>query len=408
MADQQNDAALLHTFAQGAIHNFVSVVVSTWLVALYTWLVIKCGVILLQKERRRNKIAISTWSIVLAMYSIKLTLWFIDARNIIYALDVLFVQDSSDTLVEKQLRANQSVLKLDLVEDVLYAYMVVLGDAIVLWRVYAFWHTGHELFVLAIPAAVYLGSFVCAGLVTYCAAQSTTNLAFGAFTNPHFCRNIQHTSYWMQFGMAAVATLLIGYKTWRYRRMIRTLLGDEVTWISPVSKAMIIMLDTGVLYMLFFLAEAIFSAIDIQAYVQGHSARALALEIYQYQTSAIVGIYPTIVVILVHTHTRSFLIDSQGSQTVSTLRFDDMNRTGTANGVTSWTTGRPLDSGDTFSSTDVRRSRRADKFGSPGPLETFSLSGLKTMQSESRVGLEEEDEVVEAKGVSVDETPTEA
>lgn len=91
---------------------------------------------------------------------------------------------------------------------------MVLGDAIVLWRVYAFWHNGRHIFVLIIPALVYLGSIVTAALVTYCAAQSSTSLEFGAFTNPAFCQKIQGTSYWMQFVMAAVCTVLIALKTW--------------------------------------------------------------------------------------------------------------------------------------------------------------------------------------------------
>lgn len=125
----------------------------------------------------------------------------------------------------------------------------------------------------------------CAFLVAYCAAQST-DLEFGAFTNPYFCRKIQHTSYWLQFVMACVATTLIGYKTWyvtlvclsdqmslrfahfntytgcrvcqfrRYRRMVKTLIGKETTWRSPVSKAMLIMLDTGLIYALFFVCPS--------------------------------------------------------------------------------------------------------------------------------------------------------
>jgi hypothetical protein len=108
----------------------------------------------------------------------KMTLWFIDARCFIASLNTVLVQNSTDSLQQKQLRAGQSLRRLGLVEDVLYAYMVrsicpdvgkknclvrlilqvVLGDTLVLWRVYAFWHLGRDIIVLTIPAAVYFGS----------------------------------------------------------------------------------------------------------------------------------------------------------------------------------------------------------------------------------------------------------
>lgn len=97
-----------------------------------------------------------------------------------------------------------------------------------------------------------------------------------------------------------------------YRRMIRFLVRNKVTWESPVSKAMMIMLDTGLIYALFFvrallpptvlvhtpvvlthpdrsqLAEGVLNATDVNSFLAGHPARAFALQIYQYQTSAIV------------------------------------------------------------------------------------------------------------------------
>ncbi|KAI0093480.1 hypothetical protein BDY19DRAFT_428691 [Irpex rosettiformis] len=386
----------------------------TSFLGLYTWLVIKCSLILLHKDRRHNKIAIFTWMIVITMYLIKLTLWTIDARNVISDLNILLVQNNDHSLAQRQLYAKESSTKLAVVEDVLYAFQVVLGDTIVLWRVYAFWHTGIEVWVMLIPGAAYLASLACAFLVTYCAAQST-DLEFGAFTNPRFCQNIQHISYWLQFVMACTATGLIGFKTWKYRRMVKTLIGKETVWRSPVSKAMVIMLDTGLIYGVFFLAEAVLGAVNIPKWVSGHPSRGFALQIYQYQTSAIVGIYPTIVVLLVHTHTQSFLIDSSGQQTISTLHFGT-NRTGrigstphhhhahnhsrhlshpqfinTTRGTTTTTTGwtshsQDVSDTDVGSGGDVRSRRRSGKFKFLSP--TDSESGYVIREDGFAVGVD--------------------
>lgn len=58
------------------------------------------------------------------MYLIKLTLWTIDARNVISDLNIVLVQRNDQTLAEKQLRADETATKLASVEDVLYAFQV--------------------------------------------------------------------------------------------------------------------------------------------------------------------------------------------------------------------------------------------------------------------------------------------
>lgn len=78
------------------------------------------------KDRRHNRIAIFTWTIVITMYLIKLTLWTIDARNVISDLNIYLVQSNDFSLAERKLRASQTSTKLSVVEDVLYAFQVRL------------------------------------------------------------------------------------------------------------------------------------------------------------------------------------------------------------------------------------------------------------------------------------------
>jgi hypothetical protein len=44
-----------------------------------------------------------------------------------------------------------------------------------------------------------------------------------------------------------------------YRRMVKVLIGSEAAWKSPVSNAMLIMLDTGLVYTLFFVSSTSFT-----------------------------------------------------------------------------------------------------------------------------------------------------
>lgn len=52
-------------------------------------------------------------------------------------------------------------------------------------------------------------------LTAFCAAEySKAPEAGGFFVNPPFCKNVQLSSYVMTLVTTAVATVLIGYKTW--------------------------------------------------------------------------------------------------------------------------------------------------------------------------------------------------
>lgn len=63
---------------------------------------------------------------------------------------------------------------------------------------------------------------VLSGLLTFCAAQSDSDISQGAFVHPAFCANIQWSSYWAQCGTAIVSTILIAYKTWCVSFTLRT------------------------------------------------------------------------------------------------------------------------------------------------------------------------------------------
>ncbi|KAI0681973.1 hypothetical protein BC835DRAFT_1300986, partial [Cytidiella melzeri] len=232
-------------------------------------------------------------AIVLVMYAMDLVLWIIDVRNIVVELDLTLIRGGSMSLDDRYASSSSEVLRLSIVEDVLYSYMVVLGDFIIVSRVFAFWWDGlRERLMIAVPFLSIL--------VTFCGAQSGAEISLGAFTHPAFCSNIQTTSYWTQLATAVVATGLIGIKGWRHRKLIRDYLGAE-SYQSPVMKIMVVLVDTGLIYVLYFLLEVIFNFNSVVDAISAHPGLAFALEIYSFTTSSIVGIYPTIVVILVHT-----------------------------------------------------------------------------------------------------------
>lgn len=81
-----------------------------------------------QKRRRRSKINATMLFIILALYIMRLTLWIIDIHNVVTELDITLLSSRSpESLDERYARMSKMQLRLGLVEDVLYAYMVRLS-----------------------------------------------------------------------------------------------------------------------------------------------------------------------------------------------------------------------------------------------------------------------------------------
>lgn len=79
-------------------------------------------------HRRRPLFSRLTLGIVLVMYAIDVGLWVIDIKNVIVELNVTLLSQPSSgavmSLDQRYATAGDQILKLVLVQDVLYSYMV--------------------------------------------------------------------------------------------------------------------------------------------------------------------------------------------------------------------------------------------------------------------------------------------
>lgn len=97
-------------------------------------------------------------------------------------------------------------------------------------------------------------------MLTYCVAAVGSEIVVGTFQKPAFCRNVQTATYAMALATTATATILIGFTTWNFRRAIRPLLSGNVVTAggtrhrqrSPVENVLLLLLESGILYFLFF------------------------------------------------------------------------------------------------------------------------------------------------------------
>ncbi|KAI0668138.1 hypothetical protein C8Q78DRAFT_277316 [Trametes maxima] len=336
-----DEATVRHNVGTDTLRSFISVTVETFLIAIYSVLVFMTTCFLMRRKSRTRAV-IGTTLAVFLMYGTALALWMIDIHTVVLEIQKTLLSTPTDTLEEGYSKASVKSAGLAMVEDILYAYLCNVGDAIVIWRVRAFWHREGERRILLLPAIFFLGSLSMSLSVTYCATQQNAEMDLGAFTHPPFCRNIQTASYSMTLATTAVATALIAYKAREYSR-IHTEAFGKLSRATRAQRVMLMLVETGVLYMLFFLVQAIGSLRSVNDSIDKHPAISFGFMIYDYMTSIIVGMYPTIIVILVHSKCSILEDRSLGDTTLGDLA---MFRTTTVRrgGGTSGSSGTYLNS----------------------------------------------------------------
>ncbi|GLB43408.1 hypothetical protein LshimejAT787_1303090 [Lyophyllum shimeji] len=307
------EAATLQSIGRSLVRTFAAIVFETFLLALYSVSVVKACSILLRKGRTR--VSLINLAIVIVLYLLAVSLFIIDIINYVAEVTTSFIHHPDVPIAQSFASARDSIFRLAAVIDALYAYMTILGDAVIVWRVYAFWGQGKRRWVLIIPWTILLGSLVTSALLTYCVAKLGTEIVDGAFKNPAFCRNIQTSS--MAAATTLAATTLIGITTWEYRRNIKPRLGRSGR-ATRVEKILILLIESGFLYFLFFLAQVIGNTPRVSAAVQERADLTFSYLVFSYCSSVIVGMYPTLIIVLANS--RRAVLDDAFSTSMSTWR----------------------------------------------------------------------------------------
>ncbi|KAF8208016.1 hypothetical protein K438DRAFT_1813289 [Mycena galopus ATCC 62051] len=260
------------------------------------------------------------------MFATSLVLWTLDMANFIIEVKLSFIEDPELALDARFGNALSSISPRLAATDALYAYMSLLGDAIIIWRVWNL-KSYYRPWVILIPVSLLAGSLVGALMLTYCTAMVGSAIVAGTFERPAFCRHVQTISYAMACATTTTATILIGFTTWHFRKAIKPMLsghsGANTETMrrrrSPVENILLLLLESGILYFLFFAVQIVAIIPRVFDWIQSQPGVVFAFEMYSYSSSVIVGIYPTAVVVLAHLQT-SVLDDAAASRVNSTLR----------------------------------------------------------------------------------------
>ncbi|KAJ3884443.1 hypothetical protein GG344DRAFT_33982, partial [Lentinula edodes] len=163
-----------------------------------------------------------------------------------------------------------------LVQATLFSLEFILGDAIVIWRASALWAFDWKIMFSMI--IVLLGDF------------GQADWWYIAGTQPKSCNVSQRAMFLLSLGTNAIATFFIALKAWQHREAFIALpdsLSSSGSWKksrSPAQKIMILFLESGFLYMLFWVSSPAFFMTDI----------------FNQTRYQVVGLYPTAIILLIH------------------------------------------------------------------------------------------------------------
>ncbi|KAK7001555.1 hypothetical protein R3P38DRAFT_2558902 [Favolaschia claudopus] len=299
-----DEAATLHDIGIDWVHTFVAITNETFLLAVYAVAVIYALLVLRTKLSRGSKAQILTVAALVIMFLIALVLWTLDLANFIMEGKITLIQNPEDGIDTKYARALAFIFRLAAAQDALYAYMALLGDAIIIHRVWVL-KAYYRPWIFMIPCALLVGSFIATLMLTYCVAVTGSEIILGNFEKPAFCRNVQTVTYAMPLATTTVATALIGIMTWKYRKISQPLAASTSNGTSKArrrrgERVLILLVESGFLYFLFFLIQVIEDIPRVHDWVVTQPGVSFAFQMYSYCSSIMVGIYPTLVVVLAH------------------------------------------------------------------------------------------------------------
>ncbi|KAG6850387.1 hypothetical protein H0H93_013942 [Arthromyces matolae] len=242
-----------------------------------------------------TKTSLITLNVLLVIYALALTVSGLDITKFVHEAHYTLLYNPDLSVTEKYQVATQMVFRLSAPADLLYIIEALLGDGIIIWRVWVLWGNSRRWWVILIPAALFVGSIVAMFLLGYCVVHLGTSIVNGSFQHPQFCKNVQTTTYIMPTVITAVTTILIGVKTWEYRKHIKPIVTVYgVHRSTSVERVLMLLVESGMIYFIFFLVIVIGN-------IPGSEKDpniSFAASVYSDLASVIVGMYPTIITLL--------------------------------------------------------------------------------------------------------------
>ncbi|VDC03905.1 unnamed protein product [Peniophora sp. CBMAI 1063] len=308
-----SDIETLSGIGHSTVENIVGLVVEAILYTIYFGLVVVVGRILLE-AKSRTQTSIAIFIIILTMFMLDTAICIIDIHNTIRPITVTLYSTYPESLTDRY----ASLTLPWMTENALTSFMANLGDVIIIWRTWALYKGPRERWILLIPISLLVGSLTSSSLLAYCVTKYEANIKLDkGFPDAPFCANLYPTQGYppelasMVLATTAVATAMISWKAWVYRRAIRSdfRLNRKRT---HAEKILAVLVESGVLYLMFFVQVLVNSSPAVSHQESTTPGLEFAANVWSYMTNHIIGAYPVLIVIFVRSQ-RSYIEDAMST-----------------------------------------------------------------------------------------------
>ncbi|KIY68043.1 hypothetical protein CYLTODRAFT_453916 [Cylindrobasidium torrendii FP15055 ss-10] len=232
--------------------------------------------------------------ITVVLFGASTSLWAMNATVLIQKLRYLLIDYPALALSERIARSNKRILPFALPMKGLFLSNMIIGDTVIIWRVWALWQDGasRTRWLVAIPIAFLCVSYGFAVNALKCLSEETfieSTVAGGG----RLCAWTESISWGVSLLTNLTSTILIAIKAWQVRRFLKAKCRECNKTMTE--RVLILLVDSGFIYCFFWLSQLIlFFKFD------ANSKTAYLYDILSNIGDQFSGLYPTIMIILVN------------------------------------------------------------------------------------------------------------
>ncbi|KAF5376932.1 hypothetical protein D9615_007298 [Tricholomella constricta] len=219
----------------------------------------------------------------------------LDVADLVRRMQIIMVNNSGQPLQEKLDQANEALKKLVWTGTMLFVFMLILGDSVVVWRTWVIFKGSRKW--VAIPMATWIGSLIAGLFELGCDIHTdwaiTSLSPSAASVGAESCAHADLSSYTLSFVTNIFCTALIAFKAWQHRKLMSKYLG-AARRKTAVEKILTLLIESGFVYLILYTLQAvpIYKA-------KLNSSGLFAFNVVNAVIQQAMGMYPTVIIILV-------------------------------------------------------------------------------------------------------------
>ncbi|KAF5354584.1 hypothetical protein D9758_011235 [Tetrapyrgos nigripes] len=300
----QSESDLLHGDGVFMVNSMPALMVETLMWAFHIVAVSFAVYTLRRKPYFHHKPRVILTTMILSMFLIASVLFSLHIFGFAYQIKQIYLDPSVEgqSFSDKSNTTIPAINKGGFAYDILFVFEFLIGDSIVLWRTWTIWHGRRQ--IVWLPIFLWVASLGCllAWIVT-CAFQS---IAKGGWTKFSILDDDQNilllTSYVLSLSVNAFSTILIGFKAWQYSNHLKLYYANSSSPLKErISGILALLVESGVIYLIFSCMQLInFNGIRTPQQSVSGSALNIAGTVIAGIENQILGLYPTLIIILVN------------------------------------------------------------------------------------------------------------